>query len=1066
MSGNEQQAETTGGNHATTTFRPDMTVAGLTTTSPSATLSPTVDGEPAVVLVGNFSVSAGTNPASSTDITVDDLARYVVAPKVDITGSRPDGTTGVIGRYAWWVGDQGTKATVDAASNAIGVTGLTAGQLEALVLQQPTRVGFEATLDNFVPSAEWNKVINYGQFVFGPTNIDAPDVRARFHDYGVASSGLLVNLREGGLRVDLTAIPTAAPAGSGLEAYSDAAGSPTDLLIGDLLVAGSGPNAQSHPDRNGRATALRTTHPFRGIGIGTFQPVVAAVRVNYLLEYNSGFVLTPRPELLIWNPYNADFEWVEAAGDVYRSGYRYRVRISYDEDDNSSRPWNAKASISGYWEDSGPPAPPPLSPMTSVDTIDLRLFGVAPTNADDDLLDPYNSPAQSRPDANKIRADFLSEPHGNLNAANTDGRNWRIRAGDVGLLRGAPMARGGSLGGVASTAIPLPNATAAANTSTGGSYYDSVTSGIVLHFDTDRTDPRTLRIEVFARLIDHDGADVANDGSSNDGPNADSVKEHRIYNEEIELTLADFDPTSPANTTPADQAAWIAAWHQTGTGFFDAPVGIFNITAGSPPTLSVGDFGYVILGFDSTVFDTTFWTDYMQNDPRTNFRPVTLLAAANSELQADTVLGGNFGDLDIDLAAGVGPDDQRFPVLFEVPRVQPVSVGELMHTFPTSGGQSPHLLGLDPNTVPGGIANAVRDLNRDAWDGFFFSTLPGSLVANDLDTYKPANTRLQITRPVGISDPDTLDYLNDLDGDNQAAALRLRGAFNLNSPSAVAWDSVLNNTMGRNLTAVGWDTDVGGDDGFVTASIGMPSNYGRFTHAPGVTWSFRHSELDVESEEGEASLVRNGQRSLTPLDFYGRLLFRGGFPGSLPGAASDPVVGRDGRSVTAEFARILTLDLKRRVIADGANGGPFLSIADFVNSGALQYAIDNVEWTNGATTENGLNWVQHTANDWRDFSAYKNVPSYLSQREMMKALAPVLSARSDTFVIRTYGEAVNPADPSQVEGRAWCEALVQRNADYVDPSDDPEDPTPNAQNERFGRRYRVIAFRWLDANDI
>ena len=51
----------------------------------------------------------------------------------------------------------------------------------------------------------------------------------------------------------------------------------------------------------------------------------------------------------------------------------------------------------------------------------------------------------------------------------------------------------------------------------------------------------------------------------------------------------------------------------------------------------------------------------------------------------------------------------------------------------------------------------------------------------------------------------------------------------------------------------------------------------------------------------------------------------------------------------------------------------------------------------------------------------------------MTALAPVLFPRSDTFVIRSYGEAVNPATGA-AEGRAWCEATVQRVPDYFDAS--------------------------------
>jgi hypothetical protein len=71
-----------------------------------------------------------------------------------------------------------------------------------------------------------------------------------------------------------------------------------------------------------------------------------------------------------------------------------------------------------------------------------------------------------------------------------------------------------------------------------------------------------------------------------------------------------------------------------------------------------------------------------------------------------------------------------------------------------------------------------------------------------------------------------------------------------------------------------------------------------------------------------------------------------------------------------------------------------------------------------------------------------------------------------------------------IEGRAWCEALVQRVPDYVDPSDPPEtvpsafdapsnadDPasSPTAAhklNKLLGRRFKVVSFRWLTRSDI
>jgi len=92
---------------------------------------------------------------------------------------------------------------------------------------------------------------------------------------------------------------------------------------------------------------------------------------------------------------------------------------------------------------------------------------------------------------------------------------------------------------------------------------------------------------------------------------------------------------------------------------------------------------------------------------------------------------------------------------------------------------------------------------------------------------------------------------------------------------------------------------------------------------------------------------------------------------------------------------------------------------------------------------------------------------FLTQGDIMTALAPVLFPRSDTFVIRTYGEAVNPTTAAS-EGKAWCEAIVQRTPDYFDPTQDATvvPPDLNLANQTYGRRFKVVSFRWLTRSDL
>ncbi|MBA4136382.1 MAG: hypothetical protein C0518_03595 [Opitutus sp.] len=74
---------------------------------------------------------------------------------------------------------------------------------------------------------------------------------------------------------------------------------------------------------------------------------------------------------------------------------------------------------------------------------------------------------------------------------------------------------------------------------------------------------------------------------------------------------------------------------------------------------------------------------------------------------------------------------------------------------------------------------------------------------------------------------------------------------------------------------------------------------------------------------------------------------------------------------------------------------------------------------------------------------------------ILSHLAPILGVRGDTFLVRAYGETLNPAlapsDANSVTAFAYCEALVQRTS---------------APAGAFGYRYVVVYFRWLGRDEI
>jgi hypothetical protein len=158
------------------------------------------------------------------------------------------------------------------------------------------------------------------------------------------------------------------------------------------------------------------------------------------------------------------------------------------------------------------------------------------------------------------------------------------------------------------------------------------------------------------------------------------------------------------------------------------------------------------------------------------------------------------------------------------------------------------------------------------------------------------------------------------------------------------------------------------------------------------------------------------------------------------------------------------------------NRGPFLTMGDFVNrrlktddtgkSGALQAALD-------ATVNQSVGGM---ANPAKTSGAFSNLPAgssqgagfpgQLLQGDILQALGPYMTVRSDTFTIRAYGEAMNPK--GDITAKAWCEVVVQRFPDPVTPTAAAK---PLLQelvlpSSPFGRKFSILSFRWLNPVEV
>ena len=172
--------------------------------------------------------------------------------------------------------------------------------------------------------------------------------------------------------------------------------------------------------------------------------------------------------------------------------------------------------------------------------------------------------------------------------------------------------------------------------------------------------------------------------------------------------------------------------------------------------------------------------------------------------------------------------------------------------------------------------------------------------------------------------------------------------------------------------------------------------------------------------------------------------------------------------------------------------GPFLSLAEFVNrqlssgnpalAGTIQSALNELAKSGAGnpfsvvsdtnfTKPSGVNAAYIDSEYQFPESSVGNsaygLPGWIRQSDILRPIAPILSARDDTFTIRAYGDARDKTG-TIIKARAVCEVTVTRDRDFVDPADaaDTSKLPTSAVNQRFGRRFKIISFRWVSPAEI
>jgi len=190
--------------------------------------------------------------------------------------------------------------------------------------------------------------------------------------------------------------------------------------------------------------------------------------------------------------------------------------------------------------------------------------------------------------------------------------------------------------------------------------------------------------------------------------------------------------------------------------------------------------------------------------------------------------------------------------------------------------------------------------------------------------------------------------------------------------------------------------------------------------------------------------------------------------------------------------------LAQKIVDEVKLRGPFMSLADFINHrvgtpktaanylGALQAAIEAANINSAVQSGAGgvapvySGAISKYLPDPLPIGNRKTttgIATDITQADLLLPLAPRLAARSDTFRIRGYAE-VRSQDGSKILARTTCEAVVQRFPEYMDPATDATNNEPwdeatnplapsasklNSINQKFGRRFKLVTFRWLNS---
>ena len=299
------------------------------------------------------------------------------------------------------------------------------------------------------------------------------------------------------------------------------------------------------------------------------------------------------------------------------------------------------------------------------------------------------------------------------------------------------------------------------------------------------------------------------------------------------------------------------------------------------------------------------------------------------------------------------------------------------------------------------------------------------------------------------NDESTLDPDDYYDGYKKMGAYSLiKGAFNVNSTSVKAWAAFLKGNKNLALESAQGTTESGTGTPFplgsTTSNTSTNNGWEKFSRlTDDQIWNDNDTPSDLTDDTGLAVEIVNQVKARGPFmslsDFVNRR------------------IGNDNRSHQGAIQEAIEQANINGNQSAGIRANTSESIPNYRNFYIFPYADDDND------PDNKNNYLGNRNNA-------TGIPMEINQANILLPLAPRLSARSDTFRIRAYGEVRDSDD--NIIAQATCEAIVQRLPEYVDSeTDDPWDddsqtPTLNTINQTYGRKFEIQSFRWLDQSEV